>query len=109
MYDIRGCNGNKTAGPISREHPLVTSCSGLPMHGSMRRPPLFIMHTNSNPSAVQAMSVIHHALCSNNQQYSITYVNKHANVYITTNILIERSLLVVVPTHLANYMLKLNQ
>ena len=62
MKDIRGCSGNKIAGPISREHPWVTSCSGLPMHGSMSRLPLFIMHTNSSPSAVQAMSVIHHAL-----------------------------------------------
>ena len=62
MYDIRGCRGNKMAGPISREYPRVTSSSGLPMHGSMSRLPLFIMHTRSSPSAVQAISVIHHAL-----------------------------------------------
>ena len=63
MYDIRGCNGSKIDGPISREHPHVTSCNGLPIYGSMSRLPLFIMHTSSSPSAVQAMSVIHHALC----------------------------------------------
>ena len=68
MYEIRGCSGNKYNGPMSREQPRVTNCNGRPIHGSTRRLPLFIMHTSSSPSAVQAMSVIHHALCECNNQ-----------------------------------------
>ena len=50
------------AGPISSEQPVVINCNGAPIHGKISKLPLFIMHTNNSPSAVQHMSVIHQDL-----------------------------------------------
>ena len=56
MRVMSGCSGREKLGPMSREHPWVTSCTGWPNRGRTMRLPLLVMQARRRPSAVQAMS-----------------------------------------------------